>query len=152
MLAELAADALWASDGAIIGSVSHHRHPVQADAAPAAVGPYSHGVVSNGLLFCSGQIPLDPATGELVDGSVGDQTRRCLENLSAVCDAAGAKLADAVRVGVFLTDLGGDWQEVNEAYGAWFGEDGAPARAAVGVAALPKGARVEIDAVVALPD
>jgi 2-iminobutanoate/2-iminopropanoate deaminase len=149
MLADLTADALRGSDNR---HVSHHRRPVQADGAPAAVGPYSHAVVSNGLVFCSGQIPLDPGTGELIDGSIGDQTRRCLDNLAAVCEAAGAKLSDAVRVGVFLTDLGGDWQEVNEAYAGYFGEQDAPARAAIGVAALPKGARVEIDAVVALPD
>ena len=132
--------------------MSHHRHPLHADAAPAAIGPYSHGVVSNGLLFCSGQIPLDPATGELVEGGAGDQTSRCLENLSAVCDAAGAQLRDAVRLTVYCTDLAGDWQAINEAYASFFDDDGAPARAAVGVAALPRGARVEIDAVVALPD
>ena len=125
---------------------------MHADAAPAAVGPYSHGVVSNGLLFCSGQIPLDPASGELIEGGPGDRTRRCLDNLKAVCDAAGAKLEDAVRLTVYLTDLAGDWAEVNEAYGSYFGDEDAPARVAVGVAALPKGANVEIDAVVALPD
>jgi 2-iminobutanoate/2-iminopropanoate deaminase len=132
--------------------VSHHRQPVHSESAPAAIGAYSHGVVSSGLLFCSGQIPLDPDTGELVDGGVGDQTRRCLDNLSAVCEAAGAKLTDAVRLTVYCADLAGDWQEVNDAYGAYFGDDDAPARAAIGVAALPRGARIEIDAVVALPD
>jgi 2-iminobutanoate/2-iminopropanoate deaminase len=132
--------------------VTHHRHPVQADGAPAAIGPYSHAVVAGGLLFCSGQIPLDPRTGELVDGGAAAQTRRCLENLSAVCEAAGARLADAVRLTVYCTDLGGDWREINEAYSSFFPDDGAPARAALGVAALPRGARVEIDAVVALPD
>jgi 2-iminobutanoate/2-iminopropanoate deaminase len=132
--------------------VSHHRHPIQATGAPAAIGPYSHGVVSNGLLFCSGQIPLDPDSGELIEGGVGDQTRRCLDNLSAVCQSAGAALADAVRLTVYATDLAGDWQEINEAYGAYFGDEGAPARVAIGVAALPKGAPIEIDAVVALPD
>lgn len=132
--------------------MSHHRHPIQASGAPAAIGPYSHGVVSNGLLFCSGQIPLDPQSGELIEGSVGDQTRRCLDNLSAVCESAGASLSDAVRLTVYAADIAGDWQEINEAYGAYFGDDGAPARVAVGVAGLPKGAPVEIDAVVALPD
>ena len=132
--------------------MSHHRHPVHADGAPAAIGPYSHGVVSNGLLFCSGQIPLDPGSGELIEGGAGDQTRRCLDNLAAVCDAAGTSLRDAVRLTVYCTDLAGDWQEVNDAYGSYFGDDGAPARVAIGVAALPKGAHVEIDAVVALPD
>jgi 2-iminobutanoate/2-iminopropanoate deaminase len=131
--------------------VTHHRHTVSAEGAPEAIGPYSHAVISNGLLFCSGQVPLDPATGELIDGSVGDQTRRCLDNLTAVCSAAGAQLADAVRLTVYSVDLAGDWAEINEAYGSYF-QSNPPARAAIGVAALPKGARVEIDAVVALPD
>lgn len=128
----------------------HHREPVTALNAPAAIGPYSHAVRAGGLLFCSGQIPLDPDTGELVDGGPGDQTRRCLENLQAVCSAAGATLADAVRVTVYLTDLGA-WNEVNEVYATFFEAD-PPARVAIGVAALPKGAQVEIDAVVALAD
>ena len=131
-------------------TMSHHRRTVTAVGAPAAVGPYSHAVVAGGLLFCSGQMPLDPATGELVDGPLGDQARRCLENLDAVCAAAGATLADAVRLTVYLTDLGA-FAEVNEAYGAFFGAD-PPARVAIGVAALPQGAQVEIDAIVALPD
>jgi 2-iminobutanoate/2-iminopropanoate deaminase len=114
------------------------------------VGPYSHAVVAGGrLLFCSGQIPLDPASGELIEGGPGDQAVRCLENLAAVCRAAGARLSDAVRVGVFLTDIVSDWGEVNAAYERFFEAD-PPARAAVGVAALPKGARVEMDAIVAL--
>jgi 2-iminobutanoate/2-iminopropanoate deaminase len=130
--------------------MSHHREPVSADGAPAAVGPYSHAVKSGGLLFCSGQVPIDPNTGKLVEGSIGDQTRRCLENLQVVCAAAGASLDDAVRLGVYVTDMG-TFPEVNEAYGAFFG-DGPPARSAIGVAALPLGARVEVDAIVALPD
>jgi 2-iminobutanoate/2-iminopropanoate deaminase len=101
--------------------VSHHRRPVQAAGAPAAIGAYSHGVASNGLLFCSGQIPLDPATGELIEGAVGDQTRRCLDNLAAVCGEAGTTLADAVRLTVYAADLAGDWAEINEAYAAFFG-------------------------------
>jgi len=130
--------------------VSHHREVVTALDAPAAIGPYSHAVRSGGLLFISGQIPLDPSTGELVGDSPGDQARRCLENLRAVCAAAGASLADAVRVTVYLTDMGA-FGEVNEAYATFFETD-PPARVAIGVAALPKGAQVEIDAVVALPD
>ena len=127
------------------------RKAVHADGAPAAVGAYSHAVaVSGTLLFCSGQIPLDPASGELVEGGAGDQAGRCLQNLEAVCQAAGTTLANAVRVGVFLVDLPGDWAEVNAAYEGFFDSD-PPARAAVGVAALPKGARVEIDAIVAVP-
>lgn len=124
--------------------MSHHRRTIATDSAPPAAGPYSQGVVSNGLLFCAGQIALE--------GSIADQTRSCLEQLDAVCRAAGTSMRDAVRVGVFLTDIAGDWDEVNAAYGEFFDGADPPARAAIGVAALPKGARVEIDAVVALPD
>jgi 2-iminobutanoate/2-iminopropanoate deaminase len=131
--------------------VTHHRHTVSAEGTPEAIGPYSHAVISNGLLFCSGQIPLDPYTGELIEGGVGDQTRRCLDNLAGVAESAGARLADAVRLTVYAVDLPGDWAEINEVYGSFFQRD-PPARVAIGVAALPKGARVEIDAVVALPD
>jgi 2-iminobutanoate/2-iminopropanoate deaminase len=130
--------------------MSNHRRTIDAPGAPAAVGPYSHAVAAGGLLFCSGQIPIDVETGELVNGGVGDQVRRCLQSLTAVCEAAGASLADAVRLTVYSVDLAGDWAEINEAYAAFFDAD-PPARAAVGVAALPKGSRVEIDAVVALP-
>jgi 2-iminobutanoate/2-iminopropanoate deaminase len=128
----------------------HHRETVTAVGAPAAVGPYSHAVKSNGLLFCSCQIPLDADTGELVGETAGEQATKCLENLQAVAAAAGATLADAVRCTVYLTDMG-DFAEVNSAYGDFFPAD-PPARVAFGVAALPKGAQVEIDAVIALPD
>ncbi len=129
--------------------MSHHREPVTAVGAPAAVGPYSHGVVAGGLLFCSGQTPLDPETNTLVEGTVGDRTRRCLDNLAAVCAAAGAQLTDAVRLGVYVTDLGA-FAEVNAAYAEYFpGQP--PARTTIGVAALPLAADVEIDAIVALP-
>ena len=128
------------------------RRIVKTDAAPAAVGPYSQAVVVDApLLFCSGQLPLDPATGELVDGGAREQTTRCLENLQAVCKEAGTSLSNAVRVGVFCTDLAGDWADVNAAYERFFEGGDPPARAAVGVAALPKGARVEIEAVVVCP-
>jgi len=130
--------------------MSHHRHPVTADAAPAAVGPYSHAVRSGGFLFLSGQTPLDPATGKLVDGDVGEQTRQCLRNLEAVAQAGGAALGDAVRVGIYVTDMG-TFAQVNEAYATFFDSD-PPARSTIGVAALPVGAQVEIDAIVALPD
>jgi 2-iminobutanoate/2-iminopropanoate deaminase len=129
--------------------VSHHREPVTALGAPAAIGPYSHAVRAGGLLFCSGQLALDPESGELTGDTPGEQARRCLENLAAVCAAAGASLADAVRLTVYMTDLGA-FSEVNEVYGAFFEAD-PPARVAIGVAALPRGAQVEIDAVVALP-
>jgi 2-iminobutanoate/2-iminopropanoate deaminase len=133
----------------VSGAMSHHRDPVTAPGAPDAVGPYSHAVRSGGLLFCSGQTPLDPATGKLVEGSIGDQTRRCLENLQLVCAAAGAELSDAVRMGIYVIDMG-SFAEVNEAYATFFA-DGPPARSTIGVAALPLGAGVEIDAIVALP-
>jgi 2-iminobutanoate/2-iminopropanoate deaminase len=128
------------------------RRIVATNEAPAAVGPYSQAVVTGApLLFCSGQIPLDPASGELIEGGAGEQTTRCLENLDAVCREAGTTLASAIRVGVFCTDLAGDWADVNAAYERFFADGQPPARAAVGVAALPKGARVEIEAVVACP-
>jgi 2-iminobutanoate/2-iminopropanoate deaminase len=130
--------------------MSHHRKAVTAEGAPDAAGPYSHAVVSNGLVFCSGQVPIDPETGKLVEGSIGDRTRRCLDNLSVVAAAAGAQLADAVRVGIYVTDMS-VFKDVNEAYGAYFETD-PPARSAIGVAALPLGADVEIDAFIALPD
>ena len=129
--------------------MSHHRDPVTAPGAPDAVGANSHAVRSGGVLYCSGQVPLDPETGKLVEGSIGDQTRRCLENLRLVCRAAGAELSDAVRLGIYVTDMS-TFPEVNEAYGSFFGE-GPPARSTIGVAALPLGAAVEIDAIVALP-
>ncbi|HEY7632640.1 MAG TPA: Rid family detoxifying hydrolase [Thermoleophilaceae bacterium] len=130
----------------------NERRIIQTDQAPAAVGPYSQAVVADApLLFCSGQIPLDPPTGELIEGGAGEQTTRCLQNLEALCKEAGTSLGNAIRVGVFCTDLGGDWAEVNAAYESFFSDGDPPARAAVGVAALPKGARVEIDAVVACP-
>jgi 2-iminobutanoate/2-iminopropanoate deaminase len=130
--------------------MSHHREVVSALGAPGAVGPYSHAVKSGGLLFCSGQVPLDPGTGKLIEGSIGDQTRRCLENLQVVAAAGGASLRDAVRMGIYVTDMS-TFPEVNEAYSAFF-EDGPPARSTVGVTSLPLGARVEIDAVIALPE
>ncbi len=124
------------------------RQTLNAPHAPQAIGPYVHAVQAGGLLFCSGQIPLDPDTGEIVGSTAAEQARRCLENLQAVCAAAGRSLADAVKLTVYMTDLGA-FAEVNEVYAGFFESD-PPARVAVGVAALPKGAQVEIDAVVAL--
>jgi 2-iminobutanoate/2-iminopropanoate deaminase len=128
------------------------REAITAPAAPDAVGAYSHAVAAAGLLFCSGQIPLDPDSGELVEGGAAAQAKRCLANLSAVCDAAGASLSDAVRVTLYLTDLGSDFPAVNEVYAGFFGGLDPPARVAIGAGALPKGASVEIEAVVALPE
>jgi len=129
--------------------VSQHREPVTAIGAPAAIGPYSHAVIAAGLLFCSGQTPLDPDSGELVGETPGDQVRQCLKNLQAVCAAAGTSLADAVRMSIYVTDMGA-FAEVNEVYGTFFEAD-PPARVTIGVASLPKGAQVEVDAIVALP-
>ncbi len=124
------------------------RQAVSAEGAPAAIGPYSHAVRSGGLLFCSGQIPLDPDGGELVGRTPAEQARQCLENLQAVCRAAGTSLDQAVRLTVYMTDLGA-FAEVNEVYGSFFAGEEKPARVAIGVSTLPRGAQVEIDAVVA---
>jgi 2-iminobutanoate/2-iminopropanoate deaminase len=126
------------------------REVVTAPNAPAAIGPYVHAVRAAGLLFCSGQIPLDPRTGNLVGSTAADQAGRCLENLAAVCQAAGASLGDAVKVTIYMTDLNA-FSSVNEVYGSFF-ESSPPARVAIGVSALPRGAQVEMDAVVALSD
>ncbi len=123
------------------------RVAFNAPGAPPAVGPYSHGVKHGGLLFCSGQLALD-ASGNLVEGSVTDQARLALENLQRICEAAGTQLSRAVRCTVYLTDIA-TFADVNEVYGSFF-DDEPPARVAFGVAALPKGGAVEIDAVVAL--
>jgi len=128
--------------------MSGGREIISAGDAPAAIGPYSHAVRAGGLLFCSGQIPLDPRTGELVGETAGEQAQRCLLNLQAVCRAAGAELEHAVRMTVYMTDLG-EFAAVNEVYGTFFAGAEPPARVAIGVAALPRGAQVEIDAVVA---
>ncbi len=126
------------------------RQVISAKDAPETIGPYVHAIESGGLLFCSGQIPLDPKSGQLVGDNPGDQTGRCLENLAAVCHAAGATLGDAVRVTIYTTEMG-SFAQINEVYESFF-ESNPPARVAIGVAALPRGALVEIDAVVAVPD
>ena len=113
--------------------------------APAAIGPYSQAIDTGGLVLCSGQIPLDPATGLLIEGTAADETRRVLENLRGVLAAAGLGLRDVVRTTVYVTDLA-DFAIVNQAYAEFFAEP-YPARATVQVAALPRGARVEIDAI-----
>lgn len=125
------------------------RQSVSTDAAPQAIGPYSQAIRTGSLLFCSGQVPLDPSSGELVKDDIEGQTRRCLENLTAVCEAAGGSLSQAVRCTVYLTDMN-DFARVNDVYGSFFEGDDPPARVAIGVASLPKGADVEIDAIVAL--
>jgi reactive intermediate/imine deaminase len=124
------------------------RRAIETDQAPAPIGPYSQAVEAGGVLYCSGQVPLDPASGELVEGDIGDQARRCLESLDAVCREAGARLTDAARIGIYLTDMS-VFAEVNEVYAEFFSEP-FPVRTTVGVAALPKGALVEMDATVPL--
>ena len=124
------------------------RAAVATTDAPAAIGPYSQAIRHGDVLYCSGAIPLDPASGELVTDSPAAETIRCLENLQVVCRAAGAELENAVRVTVYTTQLE-RFAEINEAYGAFF-RVAPPARVTIGVAALPKDAHVEIDAIVAV--
>jgi reactive intermediate/imine deaminase len=121
------------------------RIAIHSDHAPAAIGPYSQAVRRGNTVFLSGQIPLDPATGALVGGDIATQTRRVFDNLTAVCEAAGGSLADVVRVGIYLTDLG-HFGEVNAVMAEYFSAP-YPARSTIGVAALPKSAEVEVDAV-----
>jgi 2-iminobutanoate/2-iminopropanoate deaminase len=128
--------------------MSSDRQIVDAPAAPAAVGPYSHAVRAGDLLFCSGQIPLDAQSGELVGDTPAEQARRCLANLQEVCAAAGTSLQRAVRLTIYTTELAA-FADINDVYATFF-DSSPPARAAVGVAALPKGALVEIDAIVAV--
>ena len=123
---------------------------VKTDGAPAPVGPYSQAVVHQGLVFASGQIPLDPQSGELVAGSIEDQTTRVIANLRAVIEAAGSDLTRVVRTTVYVTDLS-LFARVNAVYAAHFTGTPAPARATVEVAALPLGAQVEIDAIALAP-
>ena len=126
------------------------RIPIASSSAPAAVGPYSQAVRAGDLLFVSGQIPLDPATGQLVGGDIAAQTHRVLQSLDAIVRAAGATLDDVVKTTVYLADMN-DFAAMNRVYATWFA-DPAPARAAVQVARLPKDAQVEIEAIVRLPD
>jgi 2-iminobutanoate/2-iminopropanoate deaminase len=117
--------------------------------APAAIGPYSQAIHSGRLLFCSGQIPLDPRSGQIVSGDIAAQARRVLDNIAAVLRAEGLTLDHVIKTTIFLTDLG-DFETVNEIYGSYFKLD-PPARSTVQVSALPKGANVEIE-VIAVAD
>ena len=121
---------------------------IHTDDAPLAIGTYSQAVNHNGLVFVSGQIPLDPVNMEMVGGDIEDQITRVFENLSAICKAAGGSLNDILKLTVYLTDMG-NFPQVNEIMGQYFDQP-FPARAAVGVAALPKGAAVEMDAILAI--
>jgi 2-iminobutanoate/2-iminopropanoate deaminase len=121
------------------------KQPIATKSAPAAIGPYSQAVRAGGFVFLSGQIPLDPASGQIVEGDIAAQTERVMKNLGAVLEAAGCTFESVVRTTIYLTNLG-DFQVVNEIYGKHF-QGVAPARATVQVAALPRGSKVEIDAI-----
>jgi 2-iminobutanoate/2-iminopropanoate deaminase len=124
------------------------RSPVVTPEAPAAIGPYSQAIRHGSLLYCSGMLPLDPHSGETMTTSLAAETDRCLKNLDAICKAAATDLSRAVRLTIYTTRLEG-FAEINEAYAAHFPQ-APPARAAIGVSSLPKGVRVEIDAIVAI--
>jgi len=121
------------------------RVKVQTDNAPAAIGPYSQAIVANGLVFASGQIPIDPATGEFVSGGIEEQTEQVLRNLQAVLEAAGSGLDSVVKTTVFLLDMN-EFTAMNKVYGRFFSAE-APARSTVQAARLPRDARVEIEAI-----
>ena len=131
-------------------SKKSQRRAVSTDEAPAAIGPYSQGILCGNLLFISGQLPIDPASGDLVTGSIQDKTRRVIENIQAIAEAAGGGLQDVLKTTVFLKDMQ-DFGAVNTVYEEFFPEI-PPARAAIQVAALPKDADIEIEAIVHLPD
>jgi 2-iminobutanoate/2-iminopropanoate deaminase len=122
------------------------RTPIHTDGAPKAIGPYSQAIRAGGVLYCSGQVALDPETGEFHAGTAAEEARHCLDNLKAVLEAGGSSLGQVVRCTVFLVDMA-DFASVNEVYAEYFTGDAPPSRACVAVAQLPKGARVEIDAI-----
>jgi 2-iminobutanoate/2-iminopropanoate deaminase len=121
------------------------KKQVQTDKAPKAIGPYSQGIIANGFVFCSGQIPIDPATGNLLNGTIEDETRQVLKNVGAVLEAAGSSYDDVVKTTVFLQDMN-DFAKMNSIYAEFF-KTPYPARAAVQVARLPRDVKVEIEAV-----
>jgi 2-iminobutanoate/2-iminopropanoate deaminase len=121
------------------------KESITTDKAPGAIGPYSQAIKADGMVFCSGQIPIDPATGEFVSSVVGEQTEQVLRNLSEVLSAAGTSLDKVVKTTVFLVDMD-DFAEMNEVYARFFSEN-KPARATVQAARLPRDARVEIDCI-----
>ena len=128
--------------------MAYTRQAVATDGAPKAIGPYSQAVTAGNLVFVSGQIPLDPATGEFVPGDVQAQTHRVMRNLSAILDAAGTSMDAVVRCTVYLADMN-DFAAMNEVYGSYFSQP-APARATIQAVRLPKDARVEIDVIASL--
>ena len=126
------------------------RHAIHADAAPAAIGPYSQAIRHGGLVFLSGQIALDPATGALVEGDVAAQTERVMQNLAAVLEAAGSSMSRVLKVSIFLTDLR-EFGRVNEVYARWFEGGEPPARETVEVSRLPRDVAVEVSMIAAAP-
>jgi 2-iminobutanoate/2-iminopropanoate deaminase len=126
------------------------KKPIFTSEAPAAIGPYSQAVRTGRLLFCSGQIPLDPKSGEIVSGDIATQTRRVLDNIAAILRKEGLTFDNVVKTTIFLTNLG-DFQTVNEIYGSHFKQD-PPARSTIQVSALPRGANVEIEVIAAAAD
>ena len=124
------------------------RQPIHSDNAPAAIGPYSQAVRAGDTVYCSGQVPFDPATGELVEGDITVQARRAFDNLRAVCEAAGGSFDDVMRVGLYLTNLG-QFAAVNAVMAEYF-QAPYPARSTIEVSALPRGAAFEVDAVMVL--
>jgi 2-iminobutanoate/2-iminopropanoate deaminase len=139
-------------DSLIVGlrfpvTIGHMKKPIFTSEAPAAIGPYSQGMRSGRFVFCSGQIPLDPKSGEIVSGDIATQTQRVLDNIAAILRMAGLTFDHVVKTTIFLTNLG-DFQTVNEIYGSYFKQD-PPARSTVQVSALPRGANVEIEVIAA---
>jgi 2-iminobutanoate/2-iminopropanoate deaminase len=124
------------------------KHTVHTDKAPKAIGPYSQAVIYNGIAYLSGQIPLDPATGQVVEGGIAEQTERVMLNLKAVLEASGSSLKQVLKTTVFLADMA-EFPKMNEVYAMYFNEN-PPARATVQAAGLPRGARVEIECIAAV--
>jgi len=128
-------------------TIGHMKKPIFTSEAPAAIGPYSQGIRTGRFLFCSGQIPLHPTSGEIITGDIATQTRRVLDNIAAILRTEGLTFDHVVTTTVFLTNLG-DFQTVNEIYGSYFKKD-PPARSTIQVSALPRGANVEIEVIAA---
>ncbi len=129
--------------------MTSHKNSIFTKEAPSPVGPYSQGIRVGNLVFISGQIPINPDTGKLIEGSMQEQTRHCMDNIKAILAAAGGSLKDLVRITIYLTNMA-DFSAVNEVYANYFDLD-PPARTTIQVAALPKGAAIEIDAIAYLP-
>ena len=126
-------------------TIAHMKEIIFTNEAPGAIGPYSQAVRTGSFLFCSGQIPLDPKSGQIVSGDIAAQTRRVLDNIAAVLRTEGLTFDNVVKTTIFLTDLG-DFQTMNEVYGSYFKQD-PPARSTVQVSGLPKGAKIEVEAI-----